>query len=56
MVADFLQSMATIPEPHEFTTNVRVDMQDRSVAFEEHEHAGNRRTGTTICGQSSCTS
>jgi cation diffusion facilitator family transporter len=36
---DYLESVEEIPEPHEFTANVRIGEDNYSVAFEEHEHA-----------------
>src|SRR5262245_20779691 len=36
---DYLESVEKIPEPHEFTANVRIDEDNYSVVFEEHEHA-----------------
>jgi Co/Zn/Cd efflux system component len=35
----FLESIETIPEPHEFVAHVRVDAEDHPIRFEEHEHA-----------------
>lgn len=35
----YLESGEDIPEPHEFTANVRIGADDYAVAFEEHEHA-----------------
>lgn len=35
----YLESIEAIPEPHEFTANVRIHNQDYPVVFEEHEHA-----------------
>jgi cation diffusion facilitator family transporter len=36
---DYLESVEEIPEPHEFTANVRIGEDTYSVVFEEHEHA-----------------
>jgi cation diffusion facilitator family transporter len=36
---DYLESVEEIPEPHEFTANVRIGEDNYSVVFEEHEHA-----------------
>jgi hypothetical protein len=36
---DYLESVAEIPEPHEFTANVRIGRDNYPVMFEEHEHA-----------------
>ena len=36
---EFWQSVAEIPEPHAFTALVRLDGDEHSVVFEEHEHA-----------------
>ncbi len=36
---DYLESIEEIPEPHEFTAQVRVGGDERAVVFEEHEHA-----------------
>ena len=35
----YLESTDEIPEPHAFVARVRVDADEYSVAFEEHEHA-----------------
>lgn len=35
----YLESIAEIPEPHEFTAYVRIGQDTHLVAFEEHEHA-----------------
>ena len=35
----YLESVDEIPEPHEFTANVKLFGQSYEVAFEEHEHA-----------------
>ncbi len=35
----YLESVSEIPEPHEFTANVRIGQDTYPVAFEEHEHA-----------------
>jgi cation diffusion facilitator family transporter len=35
----YLESVDEIPEPHEFTANVRIGEEIHSVVFEEHEHA-----------------
>lgn len=35
----YLESIDEIPEPHEFTANVKLSGQSYQVAFEEHEHA-----------------
>ncbi len=36
---NYLESIEEIPEPHAFTAHVRLDDQDHTVVFEEHEHA-----------------
>ena len=36
----YLQSLDNIPEPHEFTANIRVAGEKRTVVFEEHHHHG----------------
>jgi cation diffusion facilitator family transporter len=36
---EYLESVEEIPEPHEFTANVRIGEDTYSVVFEEHEHA-----------------
>jgi len=38
----YLESVEEIPEPHAFEARVRVGAEERSVAFEEHEHAHHR--------------
>ncbi len=35
----YLESDEEIPEPHAFVAQVRIDGEEHSVAFEEHEHA-----------------
>jgi cation diffusion facilitator family transporter len=35
----YLESAEEIPEPHVFTANVQIDGFDRSVVFDEHDHA-----------------
>jgi cation diffusion facilitator family transporter len=40
----YLQSIDTIPEPHEFTALLRIGGEEHAIAFEEHEpHAGLHR-------------
>jgi cation diffusion facilitator family transporter len=34
----YLQSIEDIPEPHEFTAILRIAGEERTIAFEEHEH------------------
>ena len=36
---DFLESVATIPEPHEFTAQVSLEADTYTAVFEEHAHA-----------------
>jgi cation diffusion facilitator family transporter len=36
---DYLESVDEIPEPHEFTAQLRIGVQVYPVVFEEHEHA-----------------
>ena len=35
----YLESVAEIPEPHEFTANLLIGRDNYPVLFEEHEHA-----------------
>ena len=35
----YLESVEEIPEPHAFTAHVRIGDEERTVLFEEHEHA-----------------
>jgi cation diffusion facilitator family transporter len=35
----YLESVDEIPEPHEFVANLRIDGDEYSAVFEEHEHA-----------------
>jgi cation diffusion facilitator family transporter len=35
---DFLESVAEIPEPHAFTTHIRIGTDDYTAVFEEHAH------------------
>jgi cation diffusion facilitator family transporter len=36
----YLESVETVPEPHEFSAVVRLGDSEHSAVFEEHEHAG----------------
>jgi cation diffusion facilitator family transporter len=36
---EYLESEQEIPEPHAFTARVRIDQDEHSLIFEEHEHA-----------------
>lgn len=36
---NYLESVDEIPEPHAFTANIKIDVENCSVLFEEHEHA-----------------
>ncbi len=49
----WLESVETIPEPHQFIARVRVGPGEYSVAFEEHEHAqhGHARPGRRAAHQ-----
>jgi cation diffusion facilitator family transporter len=38
----FLESINEIPEPHAFTARVRIEGEEHSAVFEEHEHAARR--------------
>lgn len=42
----WLESVDTIPEPHQFTAHVRVGDQEYSAAFEEHEQHGHDEHGS----------
>ena len=35
----YLESIDEIPEPHEFAANLRIDGEEHSTVFKEHEHA-----------------
>jgi cation diffusion facilitator family transporter len=41
---DFLESQAVIPEPHEFTTQIKIGADTYMAVFEEHDH-GHGATG-----------
>ena len=48
----YLQSIEDIPEPHEFTAILRIAGDERTIAFEEHEHHGERGHGWHTHGNS----
>lgn len=39
----WLESVAPVPEPHEFAACIRIDGQEYSVTFKEHEHSDHGR-------------
>ena len=52
---EYLESEHEVPEPHAFTARVRIDHEDHSLLFEEHEHAHNAAHRINTCGRRSST-